>query len=130
MASKNSELSERTVRFAIAAARLGRELGGNPESAVISLPLFASATGIAVSYRAAKQSHSRSEFIAGIRAALDRAEDSVFWLQYLLRAEVRKDDRVRALLEEAVALRAILTASLKTSKKHKPAAEQLASDTV
>jgi four helix bundle protein len=50
--------------------------------------LAKSATSVGANYRAACTARSRAEFVAKLSIVVEEAEESVFWLDLLLRAQI------------------------------------------
>jgi four helix bundle protein len=78
--------------------------------------LLDAATSVAANYRAACRARSRAEFIAKLGTVLEEADESLFWLELMVDAEVVTKSRVERLLKEADELTAIFTTSVKTAK--------------
>ena len=69
-------------------------------------------------YRAACRSRSKAEFIAKIGIVAEEADESAFWLELIMDANILKTDLVSPLRQEAEELTAIFTASGRTAKIH------------
>ena len=62
-------------------------------------------------------SGSTAEFVSKVEAALQELEETRYWLELLMDAELIAAQRLRGLHEEATQLVAILVASAKTAKR-------------
>jgi four helix bundle protein len=60
-----------------------------------------------------------AEFISKIEGALQELEETIYWLELLVAAEIVGENRLRELIKEATELIAILVASVKTAKRNK-----------
>ena len=85
----------------------GRRLGGQ---------LIDAATSVAANYRAACRARSRAEFIAKLGTVLEESDESLFWLELMVDANLVTKPRAERLLKEADELTAIFTTSVKTAK--------------
>jgi four helix bundle protein len=77
--------------------------------------LFRSATGVAANYHAACRARSHRDFVAKIGIVVEEADETVFWLVFLNRADISNTTEGAALLDEARQLLAIFTRSAKTA---------------
>ena len=111
---KQSDLKERTMRFALDATSLCRQLQNDWTERRLSDQLFRSATSVAANYHAASRARSRREFLAKLGVVAEEAEETVFWLEFARRAHMATDRPALALCAEARELLAIFIASVKT----------------
>jgi four helix bundle protein len=77
--------------------------------------LIRSSTGTAANYRAACRARSRREFAARIGVALEESDESAFWLDMLVRADLVPLKDAAPLRDEAMQLTAIFSASRRTA---------------
>jgi len=108
------ELQARTRAFAIAVLRFTPTLPASPEFLVIRNQLTRSATGIGANYRAACRGRSLKDFVSKLAIAVEEADESVYWLELLKDLGLNRPE-LKALIQEADQLTAILTASHKTA---------------
>lgn len=113
---KHLELRERTKKFAIRVVRMSRALPNNREANIISNQIIRSATGMAANYRAVGLARSKPEFISKLGVVVEEADETLFWLEFLMEIGVIKAARLDGLRAEAKALVAIFVASRKTAK--------------
>jgi four helix bundle protein len=105
------ELRERLTAFAVECVTLCVDLRPRPEARQMADQLSASATSAAANYRAASRAGSRRAFISRLAAAVEGADESVGWLEIIVRSGLADADRTVALRREASELLAILAAS-------------------
>ena len=74
------------------------------------------ATSTAANYRACCRARSRAEFIAKLGTVLEEADESLFWLELMVDAELITKTRAEKLMKDADELTAIFVTSLKTAK--------------
>lgn len=113
-----NELKARTKRFAVRVFRLYRALPGTAEANAIRFQLLRSASSVAANYRAACRARSRPEFVAKIGVVVEEADETVFWLEFLVDAELVRQSRMSDLLAEANAILAIMAASQHTARSN------------
>ena len=111
------ELKDRTKRFAVDVIRLCRELPPTLDGRRLGQQLLDSATSTAANYRASCRARSRAEFIAKLGTVLEEADESLFWLELMVDAQLVTKAKAERLLKEADELTAIFVTSLKTAKQ-------------
>jgi four helix bundle protein len=110
------ELRGRTKRFALEIIKLTRKLPDSAEARVVRYQLVKAGTSVGANYRAVCRARSKAEFIAKIGVVLEEADESAFWLEIIVEAEILKPECVAAQLAEANELTAIFSASQRTAK--------------
>ena len=95
------ELKDRTKRFAVDVIRLCRELPPTLDGRRLGQQLIDSGTSTAANYRAACRARSRAEFIAKLGTVLEEADESLFWLELMIDANLVTRPRAERLLKEA-----------------------------
>jgi four helix bundle protein len=116
MTEKHFDLKIRTKDFVLRIIRLCRKLPQGEEARVIGKQVLRSGTSVGANYRAACRSRSRAEFISKISVVLEEADETVFWLELLLDANVFSRNRVEPLLTEANKPTSIFVTALRTTK--------------
>lgn len=113
------ELKVRTKKFAVDLLNFVDQLPNRRGANIISNQVGRFASSIAANYRAACRGRSNAEFIAKIGLVEDEADESTYWLSIIpdIKNALRK--QVEPLLNEAIELTAIFTASSKTAKQNK-----------
>lgn len=114
MSLASEQLKERTLVFAVTVLRLIDQLPRTPAADVVGRQLARSATSIAANYRAACTARSRREFIAKLCIVVEEADESVYWLELMIRAKLLVSDS--STHAEACELRAIFAKSLGTAR--------------
>ena len=107
---------ERTKAFAVDVVRLIQELPRNRVADVIGHQLLRAGTSVAANYRSARRARSRREFLAKMGIVEEEADESSFWLELLVEAQVVASQRVVELRHEAEQLVAITVASIRTAR--------------
>jgi four helix bundle protein len=110
-----AELKARTKGFALRVIRLVDALPSTVKGRTIANQIIRSATSVAANYRAACRARSRAEFIAKIGVVEEEADETAFWLELIVEANIRSAKQIAALLKEAYELVAIMAASRKSA---------------
>jgi len=112
-------LKKRTKQFGLHVIRLVEALPRTKTADVIGKQLLRCATSLGANYRAACRGRSKADFIAKLGYVEEEADESIYWLEMLVEAQVVKSNLVTGLLTEANELTAIIAASRKTAKTKK-----------
>ena len=89
--SEADDLQKRADKFADDAIRFVQGLPKTLAAQRIAGQLHDSSTSVAANYRAARRGRSHAEFTARIGVVSEEADESVFWLQRLLKANITSD---------------------------------------
>jgi four helix bundle protein len=108
---KETELKERTKKFALRALKLVAALPRTMEGGAIGRQLVRSGTAVGANYRAACRGRSKAEFISKLGTVEEEADESAYWMELIIDAGLLKAKRVTALYQEANELTAIMVAS-------------------
>jgi len=84
---------------------------------MIGNQLLRSGTSVAANYRAVCRARSRPEFLAKLAIVIEEADETSFWLEFLVDAGLIPDSKLKDLISEANQLVAIFNASRTTAKK-------------
>ena len=113
------KLKERTTLFAVRGRHYCRSLPDNSEGRHVRDQLFRSATGVAANYHAACRARSHRDFVAKIGIVVEEADEAVFWLRFVKRADINNTADGTDLLDEAQELLAIFIQSAKTANANR-----------
>lgn len=83
--------------------------------------MLRSGTAVAANYRAVCRSRSQAEFISEMNVVVEEADETVFWLEFLVDTEIVSAEKLKLLSRGGNELLAIFAASLRTAKHHKGA---------
>ncbi|MGD1102652.1 MAG: four helix bundle protein [Terriglobia bacterium] len=114
--SSPEDLRRRTKEFALRVIKLFRALPKTEEARVLGRQILRSGTAVAANYRSACRARSRADFISKIGITVEEADETAFWLELLVDANIVKKDRMENLLVEADELVRIFQASRTTAK--------------
>ena len=113
------DLKQRTQEFAVRVIRMVRALPKGQEGQVLGNQVLRSATSVGANYRSAQRGKSKADFIAKLAIAEEEADETCYWLELIIAAELLPTERVAPLLAEGKEITAILTAAGKTAKERR-----------
>jgi four helix bundle protein len=111
------EMRSRTKQFALRIVRLSAALPNHREADVLGRQVLKSGTSVGANYREALRASSRRHFTTILETALREADETDYWLELLLESSVVKPNRLRPLMAECKELVAILSATVRTTKR-------------
>ncbi len=105
----------RTKAFALRVIRLVEALPKDQTTAqVIGKQLLRSGTSVGANYRAACRAKSTAELITKLNITLEEADESHYWMELIVEAELVPVEKLRSLMTEANEIVSMLVSSLKT----------------
>jgi four helix bundle protein len=113
---KGDELKRRTKEFAHRCVKLSMALPTTPFGNHVRGQLIRCSTSVASNYRAACVAQSKASFISKLSVVIEEADESYFWLEFIIDENLLKAHLVKSLLKEANELTAIFIASRKTTR--------------
>jgi four helix bundle protein len=111
-------MKARTKRFALRILKLVDTLPSKLSAQIIARQLGKCGTSVAANYRAACRAKSPADFCAKMGIVEEEADESAFWIEMLIEAELVPESQLRDLLAEAGELTAIVVASIRTARKN------------
>ena len=117
---KPRDLSERTKRFALRVIKLFSSLPKTPVAQVIGKQLLRSGTSVGAQYREGKRARSVAEFVSKLECAAQELDETIYWFDLLVDAEIVSEHPLSALRAEASEIMAMTVASVRTAKRRKP----------
>ena len=112
------ELKNRTKDFAHRCVKLCVVLPHSYLGNHIRGQLTRCSTSVAANYRAACLGQSKAAFISKISIVIEEADESEFWLEFIIDEKLFQEEKVEALKQEAHELASIFIASRKTSQRN------------
>ena len=119
------ELKTRTKHFALMIIRLVEDLPGTKAGHTIGNQIIRSGTSIAANYRAACRARSNADFISKITIVEEECDETLFWLELIVEADLLNEEKLHVIIKEADELTAIFTASGKTARFNNPKSSKL-----
>ena len=93
-------IKDRTKAFALRVIRLHQALPNTTEVQVIGKQLLRSGTSVAANYRAGCRGRSNAEFYSKISIVIEETDESLFWMEKLLTANIIPKGRLEDLMKE------------------------------
>ena len=112
-------LKKRTKQFGLRVIRLVESFPNTRIASMIAGQLLRCGTSVGANYRAACRGRSKAEFIAKLGIVEEEAEESAYWIEMLVEAEIVKISQVRQLHTEADELTSIMVKSRQTARRSK-----------
>ena len=114
------ELKARTKKFALRIIKLVEHLPNTLAGRTIGNQIIRSGTSVAANYRSACRARSNADFISKITIVEEESDETLFWLELILEANLLEKEKLQDLIKEADELTAIFTASGKTARQNNP----------
>ena len=114
---KGDELKRRTKEFAHRCVKLAMALPKTPLGNHIRGQLIRCSTSVASNYRATCIAQSKASFVSKLSIVIEEADESIFWLEFIIDENLLKKNLVEPLMKEAAELTAIFITSRKTARK-------------
>jgi four helix bundle protein len=104
----------RTKKFVVDNIKFFRTLPKTEEAKIIGRQLLRSSSSVGANYRAACRARSKAEFHSKLSIVVEEADESAFWMEILIEAEIVKPSELNYLNDEANQILKIAAASRKT----------------
>jgi four helix bundle protein len=114
---KEENLRDRTKEFALRIVRMFSQLPKSTEAQILGNQLLRSGTSVGANYREAYRGRSKAEFIAKCGDCLREIEETAYWLELLVDAEIIPAAKTQPVRRECDELIAIFVTILKRSKQ-------------
>ena len=118
MQNEEKDLRDRTKRFALQIIRMfSAAIPKTTEAQVLGKQLLRSGTSVGANYREAYRGRSKAEFISKCGDSLRELEETGYWLELLVDANIVPAEKLSAFRQECDELIAIFVTILKRSKE-------------
>jgi four helix bundle protein len=114
------DLRERTKEYALRIIRLYTKLPQGEVARVIGRQMLRSGTSVGANYREAHRARSDVEYVAKLGLCLQELEETAYWLELLIGADIFTPDKLMPLQDETNQLIAIFTSIVIKNKKQSP----------
>ena len=115
----NEDLMQRTKTYALRIIRLYVALPKTTEAQVLGKQVLRSGTSIGAHYREGNRAKSDADFIHKMETALQELDETAYWLELIIEANIFNEAKVTPLIDETKQLNAILTTIVKKIKAKK-----------
>jgi four helix bundle protein len=112
-----SDFKKRTKAFALRVFRLGESLPDTATARVIKNQMIRCGSSVGANYRAACRAKSRPDFISKMGIVEEEADETMYWIELLVDADIVKRSRISDLLNEANEILSIVVTSIKTARR-------------
>lgn len=113
---RNEDLKNRTKLFALRVIKLVDSLPNTLAARKIGDQLIRSGTSVPANYRAACRARSNADFISKLGIVEEETDESVFWMELLVDANIVRLPLVEDLMDEGSQLTAIWVSSINTAR--------------
>lgn len=113
------ELKKRSKEFAHRCVKLALALPGTVLGNHIKKQLIRCATSVAANYRATLLAQTKSGFISKLSIVIEEADESEFWLEFIMDEKLMERKKVLPLFNEAHELASIFITTRKTAQRRK-----------
>jgi four helix bundle protein len=113
------QLQNRRKKFAVRIIKSFARLPKDEAARIIGRQFLRSGTSLAANHRAACRARSTADFISKISVVAEEADETLFWFELLVEAELVQTKLLDPLLKECEELLKIFSASLATAKRNR-----------
>lgn len=110
---------KRTKKFVVDNIKFFRTLPKTEEAKIIGRQLLRSSSSVGANYRAACRARSKAEFHSKLSTVVEESDESVFWMEILIEAEIVDQRSINHLLNEGNEILKVVSASRKTVSSNK-----------
>ena len=111
-------IDQKSTAFAVRIVKFTRYLQEEKKEFVLSKQILRSGTSIGANVRESYNAQSKADFINKLHIALKEADETGYWLELLVESEIIDNQQFNSLYNDLKEILALLTASIKTSKKN------------
>ena len=112
-------VAEKSLEFAIRIIKFAKYLKEEKHEYEIASQILRSGTSIGANIRESKNAQSKLDFINKMSIALKEADETAYWLEILLKAEIVQESQISDLFQSNKELIKLLTSIIKSSKAKK-----------
>ena len=115
-AAKENVLKDKSYSFALRVVKTYKHLVAEFREYVLSKQMLRSGTSIGANVAEANQAQSRPDFVSKLSIALKEVVETEYWLNLLRDSNYLTGPQADSLLADRLEIKAILIASIKTTK--------------
>lgn len=113
------QLQDRTKSFAVRVIKTYVRMPKDEATRVIARQFLRSGTSLAANYRASCRARSTADFISKISIVTEEADETLFWFELLIEAQLIERRVLKPLMDECEELLRIFAKSLSTAKSNR-----------
>jgi len=110
------DIQRRSIKLAIDVINLTKKFPACQEGKVVTYQVIKSSTSTAANYRAACRAKSAKDFISKLGIAEEECDETLFWLEFSIEAQLSSSEITGPLQKEATEILKILVSSIKTAR--------------
>lgn len=114
-----TDLKQRTQAFALRVIKLVQALPTGAAGTVLGRQLLRCGTSVGANYRAACRAKSNADFIHKLKIVEEECDESLYWMELIVAAELMTASQLAALIGEADELLSIVVASIRTARNNR-----------
>ena len=115
---KENILIDKSIDFGARIVKLHRYLVKTKHEAILSKQILRSGTSIGANINEAQYGNSKADFIAKLHIALKETAETEYWLRVLQKSEYLDESIASSILNDCLAIKRILIASINTAKEN------------
>ena len=115
---KENILIDKSIDFGARIVKLHRYLVKTKHEAILSKQILRSGTSIGANINEAQYGNSKADFIAKLHIALKETAEKEYWLRVLQKSEYMEESIASYILNDCLAIKRILIASINTAKEN------------
>jgi four helix bundle protein len=119
IAMGQEDLKRRTKQFALRVIRLVEALPRGRTPDVLGRQLLRSGTSVGANYRSACRARSNADFISKMGIVEEETDESLYWMELLIEAEIVEAAKLESLMKEADEILAMTVSTIMTSRERK-----------
>lgn len=105
---------QRTKQLALRVIRVAQALPNNMIAEIIGRQMIKAGTSVGANYRAACRAKSTADMIAKLQIVEEEADETHYWLELLVEAELMDEARLQPLMQETDEITAMVVTSIRT----------------
>ena len=113
------DFKTRTRAFALRIIRLAESLPDTPTARAIRNQMLRCGPSVGANYRAACRAKSKPDFVSKMGTVEEEADETMYWMELLIDADIVKRPRIADLMDEADQILSIVVSSIKTAKGYR-----------
>src|SRR5476649_279730 len=109
-----AKFRDRTKKFVVDNIKLYRTLPKTEEARIVGKQLLRSSSSVGANYRAACRARSQAEFSSKISIVIEEADESVFWMEVMIDADIATQQQINNLMVEGNEILKVVSSARKT----------------
>lgn len=105
---------QRTKQLALRVIRVAQALPNTMIAEIIGRQMVKAGTSVGANYRAACRAKSTADMIAKLQIVEEEADETYYWLELLIEADLMDEERLQPLLQETNETTAMIVSSIRT----------------